>query len=952
MGKSTRWNKIKCLDFLRRFDAFEHKYLFKIGRDENDSYCRDRVHKVMRSWFPEEKAKWDDILNAQSHGASNHNLSYEDEASAAKGIYQVYKDAECYTNEYLEMLDLVRDHFIYDYTGIDGLCEFFSPAYFEFEWGMHLEIDYARSNSRYYRDHYVHQIRNLFEMFTLLDQYGYYQKCRDVYYNPESRVGTFIFEAIEQEILSLTDQDRSHYRDILDMNGCNDVGTCCSQTENYYSGLRELMFHFIVYSSTIIASIVHDIGYPISYIRRISGRLSKTLPICQLLTSITSDYTSIEQALQNSLLFKTVPHEKIKNRLQSTEEHGVQSAIVLLMYFCQHGGRLSLLQKCAIDVAALIIYNHTNKYNVINKPIPEPDLFRSDILKEPLSHIFRMCDDLQEWDRVYFEVTDQSNIMICPRCGTPITRKYATDISTPINKRYYCCCTDYDHGYFDSSRFVSRRIINVIGCEDMQVEHIPIEADGMKDGDAGTRFELNYDCGNLLNILTFSRTFAMKRANGVKDLKKLHSYQGMFDSVLIDSFASANPFAVKVLILEKYGIERIRCLFADCSESSINDILSTNKNVYRRWKRNFAFYYKMYELGIAFKNCCETIIDSHDRICNILFGDEKDAIKKEIEAFFEFLKKSCTNNESIVYDSLKEKLISFFYVSSVNVEKLKNITESFNKSLLSNTTNIDVLKRYEEWYKLINRWFKKAANELISSSIDTIKIEGFDCAEFNLNNCAKSEPVCSLAVDYLMQQVHMLGYEKMYQYIQEVYDIRKSGSTSVTAVNIYRQYYENLNCINNKIQNSIDKYISRSDYECIKERCKEGDNSENNENIDFFIDFAFYLELWNRVRQRKQFYFSSAEYAMSRNYCKYYLGEYENNDSGIVLECITDEYEFDNQYIFRVFRRENDLWKVSDLITLSIDWKLGVGTLSSNKKDYSRLLEPVLSFHNIKLSKD
>lgn len=849
MSTRKKWNKNECIRFLREFDAFEHKYMFGVNEPKWD-------------W-----EIWNNVLNAQSHGFANHNLSYDDEASAALGINQVYRDEGNYTNEYIEMLNLVRDRFIFDYTGIDGLCDFFSPAYFEYEWGMHLEINYMKHESRYYRDHYVHQIRNMFEMFTLLDYFGYYGKCWEAYSNPESRVGTHIFEAIEQEMLSLTDTDRLHYRNIIKMrNDTADVGYCCLQTEEFHSELRKIMFHYVVYSATIIAALVHDIGYPISYIRRISGGIGKNLPVCQLLTSVDNDYASIEQALQDTLLFNIVPRDKIKLRLDSTEEHGAQSAIVLLMYFCQHGSNLSALQRCAIDVASLIIYNHTNKYTVIDKPTPgkpetEPDLHRSDIVKEPLSHIFRMCDDLQEWDRVYFEISDRSNLIVCPVCGTPLTRLYNTDTKSPREKKYYCCCKKSDIGYFDTSWFVSRRIINVIACSDMSV---------VKEG-AATKFIMNYDCGALLNIMTFSNSFAKYRAKCVKQLKILHSYQGKMDSVLFDSFISGNPFIVKIRILEMYGCEKIKQVFKETDKPEDFKLLTTNDDVYKEWRKNIAFYLTLRRIGGIFKDNCPEVLnglsDFEDSIKNVFGFDPGDILSEDDSK--DFIK---------IYNGLR-----------------------------NNTTNTKVIKEYQDFYELLVKGLNAFAKKYIKDAI--IKKDNLpeEFKDIDLSGISDDESVLSLAADYLLQQVHLIGFEKIKEYMKG----KSGGVEDPKHINIYRTLYENLYTVSDEVLHAVDKYISRSDYEVVKNALIKRHAIEKR--IDFFIDYALYVELWDSVQNRKKYFFiaddadekdgkkqdGDATYAKGNGlmYSKESL-----NSADLVLQCITHESDFDNEYRFRVIK--------------------------------------------------
>lgn len=68
------------------------------------------------------------------------------------------------------------------------------------------------------------------------------------------------------------------------------------------------------------------------------------------------------------------------------------------------------LEKMVIELSALVIYNHTLRYDKVK--------FR----ENPLSYVFRLCDDMKEWDRLYFNVNKKSNFLICSKCRLPITR--------------------------------------------------------------------------------------------------------------------------------------------------------------------------------------------------------------------------------------------------------------------------------------------------------------------------------------------------------------------------------------------------------------------------------------------------------------------------------------------------------------------------------------------------
>lgn len=940
MMNSKVWDKPSCLKYLREFDAFEHKYL-----DNNPSRLADLK--------PEFRMAWDKILNSQSHGISNHNFSRSEESEAAQGIKQVYCDEKHYTNEYIEILNLVRDKFIYDYTGISGLCDFFSPAYFEYEWGMHLEIDYDHHTSRFYRDHYMHQIRNMFEAFTLLDNFGYYEKCREAYNDPGNNIGTFIREAIQQEILSMNPTDMELYGKVLALRNkdgirsfVDDASIDIDQLKKYYgdshdcrsstcfrnkvdslvkkriqdfktefayskellSGvyrniskdnsemLQDLMLRYVIYSAVIIASIVHDIGYPISYIRRISGRLNSHLPISNLLAASSSDYSKIYRALQNSLLFKVVDHEKIKRRLTCSDEHGVQSAIVLLMYFHRNGDGLSFLQKCAIDVAALVIYNHTNKYSVIDKekdgkPETIPELVRSDIYKEPISHVFRLCDDLQEWDRVYFEVTDKSNLMICPKCKTPITRKFGTDIDKPENKRYYCCCSTKEDGPYDTNLFVNRRILNVIGCDSMHVDEIKSNVELV-----GTKFTMNYDCAKLLNIMTFSTTYAKTRAKAIRELKILHSYQGQYDTILVDSFVSGNPLTVKIRILECFLklSEKTGYLNYTTEIGKINYVIdfvdSKDSFVKELWRKSLYFYLELTKLGATFKKECKDTIENDFVVVPTINHYFKDCISgynkliKNISAIPEDFH-SELDKLGVEFSKACNDIISHFKVNNLNAsnstiavfnnfisdyDKLKrgsgtSTTDTFDLNLMKllinfkeayngiakkelslgvNTTNNGVLKKYKEAYdKLCEELLKKARKKLSNDKC-------------SLKQYFQDETMLTLGCDYLMYQAHLLGYEETKNALEG-----NSSDNDVRMQNLYRQFYENINCSNDYLCNQVDKYISREAYDRVKEACIEENSTEmafTKNHIDFFVDYALFIKLWNKINC-KDFYFDSED---------------------------------------------------------------------------------------------
>lgn len=767
----TYWNKDSCLAFLRSFAPFEHKYL-KVFDTKLSTL--GNVTKLQH---------FNQLLDSQLHGRSSHSLSTEEGTQAANGIRQVYNDDSRYNNAYLEMIDLVRDKFIYEYTGIPGICDFFSPRYFEFEWGMHLELDYEKNRSRYYRDHYMHQVRNLFEMFSLLDDFKYYKKCRDTYSNPDNEIGTFIYDCISRELLTLNYIDGELYGKTLCINGktaspcvpppCNPNSplNCIINTSKHRKEMSEIMLHYVIYSASIIASLVHDIGYPITYLRRIGNTMNNNLPINSLFASFTSDFNEIKTTLHDSLLFSIVKdHSKIDARLREGD-HGVYSAILLLMYFRQNGKRLTTLQHCAIELAALVIYNHTNKYRVYQSK-KECELQRSDFYKEPLSHLFRMCDDLQEWNRVYFEITDKSNIFICNKCRTPVLRKFGTDNLLPYEKEYSCCCGESKPKMYDTSPFANRRIINVIGCNEVSVSNL-LQDNKVESTDKPKppipNFKMFFDCGALLSTMPFSATFAKIRADGIREIKRLCSYQGSADSILIDFFASSNPIIVKAKILEIY---RNVTGYAGngCIPPNFGTLIT-----HSTFEKSIDFYEKLLEVGAKLKESGLAIIDS-------MSGE----LKKPF-----------------------------------------------------NTSNVDVLKEYEDLY---NDIVKKLQESELSKRIDLLTTKFPDLTSFITSLKDLDADQFALCKDYFMQQIHLSCYDEVKQSLE-----KESKVDETSKLNLYRQFYEKLYCSDSSLAAHIESHVSREKYENVK---KTQGCASDPFRPDFYVDYGLFIKLWDTVVNR------------------------------------------------------------------------------------------------------
>ncbi len=87
----------------------------------------------------------------------------------------------------------VGEKFINKFLNIKGLELLFNEHYYDFEWDMHLEIDFDKSSPTYYRDHMEHQIRNMYMMMTLLDKFGFMKTIKNILLNNKnSKVSDYV----------------------------------------------------------------------------------------------------------------------------------------------------------------------------------------------------------------------------------------------------------------------------------------------------------------------------------------------------------------------------------------------------------------------------------------------------------------------------------------------------------------------------------------------------------------------------------------------------------------------------------------------------------------------------------------------------------------------------------------------------------------------------------------
>lgn len=157
------WNFETMYAFIRNFDPAEQKYLrhvpeerLKVSRQEKLREKLDEYQK-MRT-----KERW--------------NL--EDIEDTVLTVEKVYGRG---TDDLFGVIKEASEKFLDQYVEIEGTGQLFKASYFYFEWMMHLEYNQDKHDYTYYRDHYVHQVRNMYEMFQFLDELKYEEKCYRIY---------------------------------------------------------------------------------------------------------------------------------------------------------------------------------------------------------------------------------------------------------------------------------------------------------------------------------------------------------------------------------------------------------------------------------------------------------------------------------------------------------------------------------------------------------------------------------------------------------------------------------------------------------------------------------------------------------------------------------------------------------------------------------------------------
>ena len=440
----------------------------------------------------------------------------------------VYED-KTVTEHHVKLYELFCEKIITQYINIDGIERLFSSKYADFEWEMHLGMNHAKNDMTYYRDHFIHQLKNAYMMDVLLYDFDFMSKIKNILKDKgRSKISNYTMKMLEQQLSIPKDKVFIEFE------------------TKYNKLLEEHFLENIIRMSCYMAGIFHDIGYPSVRELKENRRIADYIIESYHFDGGQYDFNQIMALLQNSLLFRVVSAKEIRRRLEGDmPDHGVVSALLFLLQFYENGAihRLSPYKICAIELAALAIYNHNNKYaSTIDdaEKAAKAEYDRCVFSLNPITYLLKICDDLQEWGRIYFEISNKQKLILCNKCHLPMIR------TLNQNKKefmYNCGCEEtIFEPMFPANNFPGRRIYNVTVCDELVIN----------DENNVLTFELKYRLDRLLQIAYISPTYAKIRIKELNNLKKFFDRQDQIGKVYVGYIMSPNIILLKGIILRRY----------------------------------------------------------------------------------------------------------------------------------------------------------------------------------------------------------------------------------------------------------------------------------------------------------------------------------------------------------------------------------------------------------------
>lgn len=625
------FSTLEMIKWLNKFDAIHQKYLIP---EQSDQTLEQKVASFRVSIYPLEQNEQNGFLQKMPTGFVGKTM----ESIYGARPQEKLQSAQAYA--------IVKKVFINEFLNIKGLELLFKENYYPFEWDMHLEYNFEKGESNYYRDHMEHQIRNMYMILELLnsEELGFMRNTKNILMDSaasklskyvSSRFKSFCDDCVLSEkrkavlyegallffsrqifkkwnilkgmgLPDLNDKNvlLSDYcrhdlfsQEIKDGGFCTDIFLTLSPISEY--GVWDLLnraflnndddkdrfvrayvrcysLEYIIRSAGIISALFHDISYPLCFYMQMQKRIGEYLPSMNAFTHTEeADLDRILSLLQPSLLYTLVGGNELRDFLkkhQKKYDHGVLSSVTLLLSLYESGLIHSLPQdkQLAVELAAVAIYNHNYGYRITGDR--KSTYYRPVFIQNPISYLLKMCDEMQEWNRKYFEISGDSQQVYCPDCKMPILKYAEVKFDSAVNKncdpysvqnKCFCGCKEYDNFEF----FPSRDMYVVSTCDTLQVYPV-LRGSSPKEMDLV--FQFGYSPMKLLHMSRISATYSWYRANELSKLKLMLSNQRFYSNetikegkilnIYLSYIMSNNPLFLKAIILLMY---LIRCFIGE-----------------------------------------------------------------------------------------------------------------------------------------------------------------------------------------------------------------------------------------------------------------------------------------------------------------------------------------------------------------------------------------------------
>jgi len=812
--------KIECYapsmaNFLKKFNPAKHKYHVFESLDDYPTAVSALGAKFDSAYQygPLNKKEFSGIFD-------NLYLVYGNPAVVRKDIETYYS---------------VEKEIIRGYLTVPLIDMMFDEDYFEFEWDMHLGQNFRAHRSDYYRDHFIHQARNMFMMHELLQNYFFSSTMKVLANKHNSKISEYcclklsqfmldkeskeykLFENIVQSIKEYTTNTSNNFLDDIDTyrryydptNKCRNITQLTADDYAYH-----YFYKYIIYASSYLCALFHDMGYPICHFLEIRERLSNYNPAMYMITqNVSGSFDNIAAKLGDSLLFTIVSHEEIRKRMNEINasghhDHGVYSAIAFLLHFYETGAcqRLTSEKQCAIELAAIAIYNHTQKYacSESTKNARKCSYYQPMFKQNPISFLLHFCDDLEEWDRRYFEISDASAYSICSSChgvliphemhkgdlqrGEKYKNIWKTNLLPVEQFNCFCKSSEKNESYkcFRRQTFNKRQIYLVTTTPKVSFE--------LNQLSQALHAEIHYDLFRLLQMSHINQNYAKFRLKDLYELKcrlhdqkfKLQCDKFGFDDIYIDSFMTSNPILIKIKILEEYIHQRILKALSQKIVKDPKCHVGFRLESAKKYRSKIDLYLNEYEItdfwsqdgepigDLTVDDCVRRIIELMDRgTMSVILKKDLDPSSKDTlciktklhQYLMDPIVKSTINGE----DACRlDFYIALLYLSVKKRNGIQIVKNNKEKEL------IDIFRSTKDDYY----------NRLLSALIE-------DCLYQYSRERKSSESVHNYIIKLSNDEKKHIVYHNIYTPDDSSYDMYDIVNKYCHADSVFNKYYEN-----------------------------------------------------------------------------------------------------------------------------------------------------------------